>query len=135
MGYGPYCIHNLNENNSWCELENTLSLAIRDLTLENLYHLTSDVEISQNGCFGVFTQKICLKGGKTKEQINLDKYMMQNKKIRFNFNKFYIHKNGKPYELWGYTDKRRKSPFVVINTNNIYDNVLLSEDKVMRFFT
>ena len=93
------------------------------------------VEISQNGCFGVFTQKICLRGGKTKEQINLDKYMMQNKKIRFNFNKFYIHQNGKPYELWGYTDKRRKNPFVVINTNNIYDNVLLSEDKVMRFFT
>lgn len=135
MAFVPYYIHNLNDKNSWCELENTLNLAIKDLTLENLYHLRSNVEIFQNGCYGIFTQKICLKGGKTKEQINLDKYMMENQNIRFDFKKFYIHQNGKPYELWGYTNKRYKNPFIAINVNNIYDNILLSEEKVMRFFT
>ena len=135
MGIFDDSIHNLNENNSWCEIENTLMLAIKDLTMENLYHLTSKVEISQNGCHGVFTQTICLKGGKTKEEIKLDEYMKQNRKIRFDFNKFYIHQNGKIYKLWGYLNKRSKNPFIAINVNNIYDSVFLSEDKVIRFFT
>ena len=128
-------LYNFDQNNASQKVKNILDLSIENLLNGNLYHLKSDVETSQNGYFGTFTQSICLRGGKTKEQIKLIEYMNQNNKFKFDFNKFHIHHNGKPYELWGYLDKKHKTPFILSNRSNIYDKVLLSEEEVIRFFT
>ncbi len=128
-------INNFEKNDSWSQIDNICRNAIKSLTGDNLYHLKSDVSISQNGHYAVFTQTLCLNGGKTKEEIKLQQFMKSNPKIKFDFNKLYIHIDGKVYQLWGYVNKRYKNPFVATNVNNVYDKILLPEDIVIRYFT
>ena len=77
-------------------------LAIKDLTMENLYHLTSNVEISQMVVM-VFSLKQLFKRWKNQRRNCYEK----KSKIKFDFNKYYIHQNGKIYKLWGYVNKKK----------------------------
>lgn len=127
-------IINFNIDKSAEYLEEDLSTTILYKTGSSLYNLESKFQITQNGYFGFFNFRVCLRGGLTKPQLDLKKFEELSSKYKFNKNKLFISNTGKVYSLWGFIKKRSKNPFVLTNVSNMSDKILMDHDNVFKYF-
>ena len=111
-------------------------IVFHDLIRHNLSHIKHKFKITQDGNYGEFTFAVCLRNGKTEEQMELQAYIATNPKYHFNLQKLFISpKYKKVYCLWGYKRNEKDCPFILVNVNDVDETILMDEENVIKYFT
>ncbi len=110
-------------------------IVLYDLIRHNLKHIKHKFRITQNGNYGEFTYAVCLRNGKTEEQMELQAYITTNPKYKFKIDKFHII-DRKLFKLWGYKKNDSGLHFILKNVNKGEDQTkLMDEENVIKYFT